>query len=292
IGDSKTPLVTVTIACIANVILDLALVAGLNLGAIGAAIATVTAQAISVLLSIFFISKKTLPFTFSVKSISLDWSYAGRMLQLGVPVALQSGLVCVSFLVVTSIINRFGVVASAAVGIVSKITNIVMVVPSAFMQSLSAFTAQNYGAGKLNRGNTGLKYGMLLSMAVGLVMAYLAWFQGTFFIRFFTDDPETTVAAISYLQSYAIDTLFVTVLFSMTGYFNGCGKTSFVMWQSVLGAFCIRIPLAFLFSNLPNTTLFIIGLGTPASTLLQIVACAIYFKHCQKTIQVKLLAKV
>lgn len=282
IGDAKTPLITVSIACVCNILLDLLLVAGFKMGAMGAAIATVTAQGISVILSILLIRKRTLPFVFSTKTISFDWFYVKRLLLIGIPVALQGALVEMSFLVVTSIINVFGVVASAAVGIVYKIAGMIMVVPSAFMQSLSAFTAQNFGARQLHRAKKGLRYAMVLSMVAGVIMAYLAGFHGTLFIQLFTDNPETTQSAILYLQSYAIDTLLVTVLFSMTGYFNGCGKTTFVMLQSVLGAFLIRIPLAYLFSRLPETSLFIIGLATPSSTILQIIACGIYYAHCQK----------
>lgn len=284
IGDSKTPLISVAIACIVNIIMDLILVAGLNLGATGAAIATTFAQGVSVVVCFMMIRKKPLPFKFSKSSIGFDPHYSKRLIKIGIPIALQSVLVSVSFCFVIAIINVFGVAASAAVGIVAKITGIVMVVPSAFNQSLAAFTAQCYGANKIERAKKALFIGMGISLVIGFIMGYLAAFHGTMFTRIFTDDEETTIAAILYLRSFAIDTVFVAIMFSITGFFNGCGKTTFVMLQSVLAAFCIRIPLAYVFSNLENTNMFLIGLATPLATLAQIFACIIFYFYLKKTI--------
>lgn len=283
IGDAKTPLVTVAIACAFNVVLDLVLIAGFGMGAAGAAIATTVAQAMSVVLSVMMIRKRKLPFEFGLRYLSLDGKHIKKILALGIPLAMQSALVSASFLFVTSIINGFGVAASAGVGVCSKIVGIIMIVPNSFTQSLSAFVAQNFGAKQYARTDQGLKYGMLLSLGFGVIMAYFGWFHGEWFTRVFTSDAEVTTAALQYLRSYSIDTILVAVLFSMTGYFNGCGKTTFVMLQAVLSAFFIRVPLAYLFNGLEGATLFTIGLATPASTSLQIIACGIYYWYYQKS---------
>ncbi len=283
IGDSHTPFIAVLIACIVNIVLDLFFVAVLDMGAAGAAYATVIAQASSVAISLLLISKKPLPFAFSRANITLDKDYTKRILKLGVPVALQSTLVGVSFLVVTAIVNKFGVTASAAVGIVEKITGLIMLVPLSFMQSLSVFTAQSIGANKHSRAKRALFYSIAISLSFGVVMAYLSAFHGTIFTNLFIDDPLTTASALLYLKSYSFDVVLVCFIFSFTGYFNGCGKTSFVMIQAVLGAFLVRIPLAFYFSILPDTNLFIIGLATPISTALQIIMCMVYYARYQKT---------
>lgn len=292
IGDSKTPLMAVFIAFIVNVILDLVFVAGLKMGASGAALATTFAQASSVLLSLIVINKKNknkeLPFEFNKKYVSFDKYYAGQIVKLGSPVALQVLLVSISFLTITAITNKFGVEQSAAVGIVEKITTMVMLIPSAFMQALSAFVAQNYGAGKLERTTQGLKYSILISFIFGVIMAYFSIFHGTIFTRLFIDDvvnAETTKHALLYLKSYSIDVVLVAFLFSFIGYFNGFGKTTFVMIQAVAGAFLVRIPLAIILSNLENTNLFIIGLATPLSTLLQIIVFVIYYINFQKKLK-------
>ncbi|MFI3168936.1 MAG: MATE family efflux transporter [Faecalibacterium sp.] len=282
LGDSKTPLIAVFIACVINIALDLVFVAGFGLGASGAAIATVVAQGASVLISVLRLRKQALPFTLSKQDICFDFGYIKEIFILGIPIAVQSALVSASFLVITAIFNGIGVIASAAVGVVSKISALIMVIPQAFAQALAAFVAQNLGAGKPERGKKALFYSISLSVAFGVVFAYISWAHGIIFTRIFTSDAELTIAALSYLKSYAVDCIFVAFMFSFTGYFSGLGKTTFVMLQGISGAFLIRIPLAYFFSTLENTSLFLIGLATPSSTLVQIVACVWYYIYLAK----------
>lgn len=287
IGDSKTPLLTVLFACIANIFLDLILVAGFGMGASGAAIATVLAQAISVVLSILIIKRKGLPFHFSKMDISFQLEYTKSILKIGVPSSVQMVLTGFSFLALTAILNTLGVVASAAVGIVGKITGMIMVVPQAFSQSLSAYTAQNLGAKLIDRTRKGLKYAIIVSFVFGAIMTYIAFMHGNVFTILFTDDPATTEQAVLYLKSYALDCSLVAFFFSFTGYFNGCGRTTFVMLLSIIGAFAIRIPISYLFSLLENTNLFIIGLAIPLSTALQIIVAVIYYIITKKKDELK-----
>lgn len=278
IGDSQTPLVAVFIACVVNIVLDLLFVACLGLGATGAALATVIAQGVSVCLSLHFMKHRELPFRVEKKFLVYRHETAREIFRLGIPVALQGVLVSISFLAITAIVNDFGVNASAGVGIVEKITGLVMVVPIAFMQSLSAFTAQNMGAKQEKRAKQGLCYSIAISLAFGCCTAYLCGFHGTIFTQFFVSDaPETTEAALLYLKSYAFDCVFVAIMFSFSGYFNGCGKTTFVMAQAVFGACFIRIPFALYLSKLPETSLFMIGLATPSSTFVQIFLCLAFY---------------
>lgn len=277
IGDSRTPLIAVAIAFAVNVVLDLLFVAGLQLGAAGAALATTIAQGISVILSLLMLRKKSLPFPFSRHHIQFDRPVVADILRLGLPMAIQFVLVSFSFLAITAIINGFGVATSAAVGIVEKITGIVMLIPLSFTHSLSAFTAQNLGANRPDRAKAGLKWGILLSFIVSVLMAYLGAFHGTIFTRLFTSDPETTALALLYLKAYSIDTLLVSLLFSITGYFTGCGKTAFVMAQALISALVIRVPLAYLFSQIDGVSLFVVGLATPISSVFQNTVCVIFY---------------
>jgi len=172
-----------------------------------------------------------------------------------------------------SIVNSLGLVASAGVGVAEKICAFIMLVPSAFSQSLSAFVAQNIGAAKPERAKRAMLCGMLSSLALGCVMGYVAFFHGDWLASLFAREADVIAAAHDYLKAYAIDTLLVSFLFCFIGYFNGCGNTGFVMTQGLCGAFGVRIPVSFLMSRLPNVTLFRIGLATPSSTVVQIVLC-------------------
>lgn len=282
IGDSKTPLYTVLFACIFNIAGDLFFVAVLHMAAAGAAAATVLAQAFSVVLSLFFVKKRGLPFPFSRKNIRFDGSIIAKTVKLGFPIALQDGLVTLSFLAITAIVNSLGVVASAGVGVAEKLCGFIMLVPSAFSQSLSAFVAQNIGAGKPDRAKKTMFYGMAASLVTGVVMAYLAFFHGELLASIFSAEQEVIVAAADYLKAYAVDTLIVSFLFCFIGYFNGCGRTAFVMLQGVAGAFFVRIPISFLMSRMEPVSLFRIGLATPSSTVVQIVLCTVYFLWMNK----------
>ncbi len=276
-GDSKTPLMTVAIACAVNVAGDYLLVAVLGLGALGAAIATVCAQGVSVAVSLLVVSRRGLGFPFSPRDIRFHRVKVGRILRLGTPVALQDGLVSISFLVILSIVNSLGLVASAGVGVAEKLCGFIMLVPSAFSQSVTTFVAQNVGAGRLDRARKCLGQGILASLCFGVVIGYLSFFHGSVLAGLFNGDPAIVSAAADYLRAYAIDVLMASFLFPFIGYFNGRGSTGFVMVQGLVGAFCIRIPVSFFMSRLLPVSLFRVGLATPCSSLAQILLCGGYF---------------
>jgi len=247
------------------------------MGVAGAAIATVAAQAVSVVLSLIVTAKRGLPFPFSRSYLRFDSTHIVHILRLGAPVALQDALVSVSFLAITAIVNSLGVVFSAGVGVAERLCGFIMLVPSAFMQSLSAFVAQNIGAGQSSRAKRAMVYGMGSSLCFGVVLAYLSFFHGDLLSAIFSRDAEVIAASADYLRAYAIDTLLTSIMFCFAGYFNGCGKTTFVMLQGIVGAFCVRVPVSLVMSRLEPVSLFKVGLATPSSTLVQIILFVVYF---------------
>lgn len=203
IGDSKTPLFTVAIACVCNIAGDLVLCAGFHMGTAGAACATVFAQVVRVVVSFGFIRKKQLPFVFKKENVRIHKTLLKKMAGLGAPIALQDLLVSISFLIILAIVNSMGVT--------EKVCAFIMLISSAFMQSMSAFVAQNYGAGRMDRAKKAL--------------------------------------------------------------YNGIGQTKFVMLQGIAGAFGVRVPVSYLMSLRPDTSLFKIGLATPMSSVVQLLLC-------------------
>lgn len=277
IGDSKVPLITVSIACALNIAGDLILVALFHMGAVGAAIATVSAQAASVLISLAIIRGRELPFTFSLKDIRAKGIYIREILKLGIPIALQDLLANISFLVILAIMNSLGLIVSAGVGVAEKMCGFLMLVASAYMQSMSAFVAQNIGAGKPERARKALWCGIASSLAVGLIMGVFTFFRGDLLAGIFAKDTAIILAAAEYLKAYAIDCVFTSFLFCFIGYFNGCGRTTFVMLQGTICAFGVRMPVTWLMSRQVPVSLFHIGLAIPASTIVQITLCGMYF---------------
>ena len=262
IGDSRVPLITVLIACILNIGGDLLLVGGFGLNVAGAAIATVFAQAMSVALSLLLIRGKHLAFILRRQDIRFDGAIIGRILKLGSPVALQDLLVNITFLVIIAIANSMGTIPSAGVGVA---------------ESMSAFVAQNIGAGLETRARRALLYGVLSSLMAGLLMGWAAFFHGDVLAGIFADDPAVIAAAWEYLKAYAIDCLLTSFLFCFVGFFNGCGQTLFVMAQGMVGALGVRLPVALLVSRAADSSLFHLGLATPASTVVQIFLCGIWY---------------
>lgn len=277
-GDSRTPLLAVGIACVFNIAGDLLFVQGMGMGSAGAALATVLSQMISVALCLVIIGRRGLPFSFKRKDVGFHWDIIKQTIGIGLPIALQDALVSISFLVLLAIVNALGLTASAGMGVAEKLCAFIMLVPSAFMQSLSAFVAQNVGAGEHGRARRAVAYGMMASFGIDLLIAWLAFFHGEALAAIFGGGHrEVVLAAADYMKAYAIDTLMVSFLFCFLGYFNGYGKTRFVLAQGIAGAFMVRIPVALWVSAQPGATLFHIGLATPCSTLIQIVLCVGYW---------------
>lgn len=278
LGDSKTPLIVVSIACFINIIGDYILIRYFNLGVVGAAVATVLSQMISVILSLFIIRKRGFPIKLKKENLKFNKFLGVDTFKLGMPIALQDGLVSLSFLAITAIVNTLGVIPSAGIGIAEKLAGFIMLVPSAFMQSISAFVAQNIGGKEYKRARKGLLYGISVSCLMGFVMFYFSYFHGNLLSELFSKNTLVVNASWDYMKAYSIDCMLTAFLFCFIGYFNGYGKTNFVMIQGILGAFLIRIPVSYYMSRLEPVSLFKIGLATPLSSFVQIVLCFIYFK--------------
>ncbi len=183
---------------------------------------------------------------------------------------------------IMAIINQLGLEQSAGVGVAEKVCMFLMLVPSAYMQSLSAFVAQNAGAGKYKRARKALFYAIATSLIAAFIMAYLAFFHGNLLAGIFSNDKKVIEMAADYLKAYGIDCLLTAELFCFNGYYSGMGKTTFVMFQGIIGAFCVRIPVSYFVSKISGATLFHIGLASPASTILQITMCGVFLYICIK----------
>ena len=281
LGDSRTPLMTVAIASACNIAGDLLLVAGLHMGAAGAAIATVVSQTLSVLISLLILGRRTLPFSFTRRDIRIDRGILRRIVRFGTPIALQDLLVGLSFLVILAIVNTLGLTASAGVGVAEKVCAFIMLIPLAFMQAMSAYVAQNHGAGENARAERGLRIAVVVSTAFGAGMFWAAFFHGDLLCGIFARDADVIAAGFDYLRAYGIDCLLTCFLFCFIGFFNGLGETGFVMVQGLAAAFLVRIPVAWWMSRATGR-LFFIGLGVPCATLVQILACFLFYAHIRR----------
>ena len=280
LGDSKSPLLFVLVACIFNIVGDLVLVAGFHLDAAGAAIATVFAQAVSVVCAIILL-KKDLPFKIQKSDLCLN-SQCGKFLSIGLPLALQEFLTQLSFLALCAFVNRLGLSASSGYGVACKIVNFAMLVPSSLMQSMASFVSQNIGAGNRQRAKKSMFTGIGIGLVIGSFVFALVMLKGDLLSSAFTTDADVIVNAYAYLKGFAPETLVTAVLFSMVGYFNGNNKTVWVMIQGLVQTLLVRLPMAYFMSIQPNASLTNIGLAAPTSTAVGIVLNACFFLYLER----------
>ena len=281
LGDSKSPLLFVLVACIVNIFGDLLLVAGLHMDAAGAAIATVMAQALSVVFAVILLMKKKLPFTITKQDFHFNCQ-CSRFLEIGLPLALQECLTQISFLALCAFVNRLGLEASSGYGVACKIVNFAMLVPSALMQSMASFVSQNVGAGKRKRAKQSMFTGIGVGLAVGCVVFVLVMLRGDLLTGLFTTDAAVVQRGYEYLKGFALETIVTAVLFSMIGYFNGNNKTVWVMTQGLIQTLLVRLPFAYFMSIRPDASLTMIGLAAPVSTMVGIMLNICFYIYLNK----------
>lgn len=282
LGDSQSTLLFVLVACIVNVFGDLFLVAGLHLDAAGAAIATVAAQAVSVVCAVIMLLKKHLPFKLCKADFRLN-PQCRKFLSIGLPLALQEFLTQLSFLALCAFVNRLGLEASSGYGVACKIVNFAMLIPSALMQSMAAFVSQNIGAGSKKRARQSMFTGIGIGLAFGCAVFALVWFKGDALAGVFTADQAVITNAFAYLKGFAPETIATAVLFSMVGYFNDNNKTVWVMVQGLVQTLLVRLPMAYFMSIQPNASLTMIGLAAPTSTAVGIVLNICFYFYFERT---------
>ena len=258
------------------------LVAGLHMDAAGAAIATVAAQALSVVFALILLVKMKLPFTITKKDFRLNVQ-CKRFLQIGLPLALQECLTQISFLALCAFVNRLGLEASSGYGVACKIVNFAMLVPSSLMQSMASFVSQNIGAGKKKRAKQSMFTGIGVGLAVGCVVFILVMFKGDMLAGIFSTDAEVISNAFDYLKGFAPETIVTAILFSMIGYFNGNNKTVWVMIQGLIQTLLVRLPLAYFMSIQPDANLTKIGLAAPVATVTGIILNVGFYLYLNRT---------
>ena len=281
LGDSRSPLLFVLVACVVNIAGDLLLVAGFGMDAAGAALATVLAQAVSVLLAIVILLKKKLPFTVSKADVGFH-SQCGRFLGIGLPLALQEFLTQLSFLALCAFVNRLGLTASSGYGVASKIVNFAMLIPSALMQSMASFVAQNVGAGNQKRAKKAMFTGIGVGLSFGCAVFALVLLKGDVLASIFSPDAEVVQKGFEYLKGFAPETIVTAILFSMVGYFNGNDQTLWVMIQGIVQTLLVRLPLSYCMSIRPDASLTRIGLAAPISTAVGIALNVAFYLYRSK----------
>ncbi len=273
-GDSKSPMYFIAVACAANIALDYLFIGGMGLGAVGAALGTTLSQTISVIVSLIVILKRKTGITLSKRDFKPQRGTMPRLLKIGIPVALQDGFIQISFIIITIFANKRGLNDAAAVGIVEKIIGILFLVPSSMLQTVSALSAQNIGACKYDRARLTLRYAYIMSVTWGIVVCLIMQFHAETFVRLFSKDSEAVVILGSqYMRGYVWDCILAGIHFCFSGYFCAYGLSLISFLHNSLSILCIRIPLSYFASKYFTDTLFPMGLASPAGSAFSVVIC-------------------
>ncbi|MBQ8025953.1 MAG: MATE family efflux transporter, partial [Oscillospiraceae bacterium] len=278
LGDSKSPMYFVAIACTANILLDPLFIGALGMGPAGAALGTTLSQTVSVLLSIRIILKRKSGLKLERSHFQPQRRVMSGLLKIGLPVAVQDGLIQIAFIVITVIANRRGLNDAAAVGIVEKIIGILFLVPSSMLSSVSALSAQNIGAGRENRAKQTLGYAALLAIGVGAVCVLVMQLRAERFVGLFTDEAEVIRLGGQYMRGYVWDCILAGIHFCFSGYFCAYGLSWVSFAHNLTAILCARIPLAYLASLRFPDTLFPMGLATTTGSGVSVLICiAVFF---------------
>ncbi len=276
-GNSKLPLIFVSIACVANIVLDLILVAVFHMGALGAAIATIFSQALSMILCIVFLKRRDFVFDFRLQSFRFHKEQLKKLLQVGIPTSVQNTITHISFIVLTAMVNTLGVAASAGVGAVAKFDTFAILPAIAVGNSVSAMSAQNIGAGEEKRAIQTMKIGIIIAFLMSLIMFFIAMFFPEPILRIFGNDPDMIREGAAYMQAFKYDFLIVPISFCLNGLFIGSGHTTFSLINSALSSLIIRVPVSYLFGMFLGEGVFGVGLGGPLATVAGSLIAIIYF---------------
>lgn len=282
LGDSKSPMYFVAIACVANIMLDYLFIGGMNLGPAGAALGTTLAQTISVLVSFYIISKRQTGLSLNKTYFCPQKSIMGQLLKIGLPVSFQDGFIQISFIVITIIVNQRGLNDAAAVGIVEKIISFLFLIPSSMLSTVSALGAQNIGAGKYDRAKKTLGYAILITVSYGVLSVIVMQLAAEPVVGLFTDNADVIRLGSQYMHGYVWDCILAGIHFCFSGYFCAHGLSIFSFLHNSVSIVCARIPLAYLASKLFADTLFPMGLATTTGSLVSVIICICVYLWMEK----------
>lgn len=282
LGDSKSPMYFVAVACVVNIILDYVFIGAMDLGPVGAALGTTISQTVSVIISLICIVKKKIFVSMSKESFSPKAGILKPILKVGIPIAFQDGLIQIAFMIITIIANQRGLDDAAAVGIVEKVISFMFLVPSSMLSTVSALAAQNIGANKHNRAKATLKYGVIICVGFGLVVAILIQFISEPVVMLFDNTPAVVTAGGQYLRGYIWDCVFAGVHFCFSGYFCAYGKSGISFFHNIMSIILVRVPGAYFMSSLFADTLLPMGLAAAAGSLLSVIICLIFYVNLSR----------
>jgi putative MATE family efflux protein len=266
-GNSKQPFYFVMAACFTNIVLDLVFVAVLHWDAFGAALATVISQALCVVLCVIYMVRNNFQFDFRLRSFRIHGDQLVLIFKVGLPTCIQNSVTSLSFLFITTIVNVVGgVSASAAVGAAGKFNSFAFMPTQAMSASISAMSAQNFGAGRVDRAVQACRIGTFFSVIIAWAFFVVVQLFPERILGLFGSDPQMIRDGVTYLRSFAWDFLIIPFVFCINGFLIGGGHTLFTMINGMLSSVILRVPVCYFFGIILGWGLRGVGMGAPAAS--------------------------
>jgi putative MATE family efflux protein len=278
LGDSKTPLYFLVGSVIINIGLDLLFVPVFHWGVAGVAYATVISEALVFIVQILYLNKYHKVVKFSFNGLKFDYPIFLQSIKIGLPTGFQQTFVAIGMVALYWVVNRFGVDANAAYSVAGRIDNFAAMPAMSFAIALSTFVGQNMGANKPERVKTGLRATFLMTSAMTLTISAFILFFSRGLMRLFTNDANVVELGHGYLIVIGIFYILFSTMFVFTGVLRGAGDTLVPMFISLFSLWIIRIPVAYLLSNIPSIGVHGIWWSIPIGWFAGLVVYYFYYR--------------
>lgn len=253
LGDAIYPLVSLVVATVINIVLDILFVAKFNMGVAGVAYATIIAQSASSILCLVRLVNMKNVFKLSFKDLKPKKVYVATVTKLGLPTGLTQAIMSSAMIVVQALTNSFGTLFIAANIIIMRVDGFAMMPNFSFGTAMTTYAGQNVGAKKLDRVTLGAKQGTLIAVATSTVITIAILLFGKTLMRAFTKTPELVDMSYYLMCILAAGYIAMAVTQSLSGIMRGAGDTLTPMWISLITTIVMRIPLAYGISYLTRT---------------------------------------
>ena len=281
LGDSKSSLYFIAVAAVVNILLDLLLVGPFGMGTAGAAYATVFSQGISLAISICCLRRKTFIFPFRLKNFAVQTEKMAAVLKVGLPTAVQMAVVNISYLMITGMLNQFGVSVAAASGVGLKVNTFAGMPCWAVGQAVTAMAGQNMGAGRTDRVKKTTETGLRLNLLITLMAVICVQiFAGQIIMLFEPENKEVIADGILYLRiCCGINSLVYAALYTFDSFAIGIGAANIAMVNALLDAAVVRLPVSWLLAFTAGIGFPGVYVGQALSPLLPFLVGWLYFKN-------------
>lgn len=280
LGDSKSPLYFVGIATIINVVLDIILVGPFGMGTAGASCATITAQGISFVISLFYLKRHKIFFSMETqRKFMFQWDKLTAILKVGLPTAIQMVVVNTAYLLVTGMLNQFGTAVSAAFNVGLQINTFAGMPCWAIGQAVTAMVGQCMGAGQVKRIRKVVKISLLMNVAVTLVVVIsIQIFAKPLILLFGSTSPEVVNDGVYYLRiCCGFNSLIYAAMYTLDSFAIGVGAANVAMINALLDAVIVRLPMSWILAFALNMGFPGIYYGQALSPVLPAIVGLLYF---------------